>query len=129
MSVLVFEKAVLLCLLAKGVGDRNRGNAMFQDLPSHAANRNVAGSSSQSVGNRQGTSSHQRSGSTRGSRVSTRHQQDGGQVIDIENGDPEDMGDSYKNMAAPMATKRSVRYTQIFFEINFKLGTFYFALT
>ncbi|XP_028413133.1 transmembrane channel-like protein 7 [Dendronephthya gigantea] len=90
----------------EGLGN-SRSNKFFQGLPSHIANRNVSGPS-QSAGLSRGRL--QRSSSGRASRSSTRDFRDA-QVVDIEDEDqPAESGhSSYKAMAAPMATKRSVR--------------------
>ncbi|CAB4028106.1 Hypothetical predicted protein [Paramuricea clavata] len=92
----------------EGLGN-SRSNKLFEGLPSHINNRNVAGGPSQSAGNRRGVSLHRRTSSGRRSQESATDQADG-QVIDIEDENHSvDRGESYKAMAAPMATKRSVR--------------------
>ena len=97
-------------MFAKGIGN-SRSNKFFQELPSHMANRNVGGSSqtTQSASGNRLRSSLRRSASGRGSRGS-RRDQIVGEVVDIEEEDnAAETADSYKAMAAPMATKRSVR--------------------
>ena len=96
-------KRLIFCL-RKDPGN-SRSNKFFQELPSVVANRNVPGASQSSGLNRRG---FQRGSSARNSRQLV--DQGGTQAVDIEDDESSaDRGDSYKAMAASMATKRSVR--------------------
>ena len=97
-----------------GLGN-SRSNKFFQGLPSHVANRNVVDAQGSVDLKRSGSSLRRRVRS--GQRRSRDRQQqqdrtDGGQVIDIDDDDEDNemaQSGTYKAMAAPMATKRSVR--------------------
>ncbi|XP_046854869.1 transmembrane channel-like protein 7 isoform X2 [Xenia sp. Carnegie-2017] len=82
----------------------NRNNRIFQEMPSHKANRTTDGSKS-ALSRRGHTTTRRRRGSQNFGNTSN------GLAIDIED-DSSYPSESYRDIAAPIATKRSVRKAQ-----------------